>query len=242
MSGHVSVLNQKIKGALPKEIVERIRASSVKSRTIAIIEPVISEERPEDAPVSMSTAAASTASNSLVASSKPVTSVVGNVSRTRGHHQGIFNSSSRGHTFHYRRASFAASGGPSIATTRFHDAASNLNKARQVKLGCLGVASNQQYLQQACSSGSTNSSGTANLNQLHVHLDHDYCSPVNKSGRRSKVMLNTAVSSSPALWRGSSGYGGDTVVIRGDSETRKRLLVSPPLHVASNASKGASAL
>ena len=44
--------SQRIKDALPKEIVDRIKASSQRSRTIAIIEPVNrSEENEEDSPV-----------------------------------------------------------------------------------------------------------------------------------------------------------------------------------------------
>ena len=35
-----SVPSQRIRDALPREIIERIKASSQKSRTIAIIEPV----------------------------------------------------------------------------------------------------------------------------------------------------------------------------------------------------------
>ena len=43
------VPSQRVKDVLPKEIIERIKKSSQKSRTIAIIEPVQHESKTNDA-------------------------------------------------------------------------------------------------------------------------------------------------------------------------------------------------
>ena len=188
----IAVPSQRIKDALPKEIIEKIKASSQRSRTISIIEPAVNQPSQGGSSCLANT-------NMMKVNSQSASPM------NNEKHEIPINNSLRG-VASYSRTSNQSPGGksnvvtasnlnPSVWTTRFQDAATNLNRNRQYRQ--LGNASSPPSIAMGGKNqvnGQPASSSAVLPHQQgpnQVSLDHDYCSPANKVRRQRNISSNT---------------------------------------------------
>jgi hypothetical protein len=165
------VPSQRIKDALPREIIERIKASSQKSRTIAIIEPVHH----------------STPSNGL----KPGSSSVNKSENIHGSKSNLAANCSNSKMPTILSKSHVIQpqhGQPQQHHTRFAEAATSLNKSKHLRLISQAATSNPKQVQISLDHDYCSSSSKVNKRaSAQPHRQHHQI--ISSSGSRPVIRL-----------------------------------------------------